>query len=367
MRRTIAALLILTALFPGAASLRAAGEPEIESALAWLRSQQQADGGFTSGFEEGSDLGATTESILAGVAAGEEPERWSPAPRAYLAEAVNAGRVTDAAGYGRLILGAVALGDDPRDFEGQNLVAALLETADGESGRFGDSLYAHAYALLALHNAGAELPEGAVALLVEAQLDDGSWSLMGEEDVPTGDSNTTALAVQALVAAGEEAPARATLPYFERIQNEDGGFPWQKPSDYGTDSDANSTALVIQALRALDEPLDDWSVEGRDPVAALLALQEGESGAFEWQPGMGPNVLATAQAVQALAGLMLVDVASRPAVAPEESPPPETPLPAAGGPAFGTLPLLLGGAALTITGLLLRRTGERSPTRAERV
>ncbi len=364
MRRTIAALLILTVLFAGAASLRAAGEPEIESALAWLRSRQQEDGGFTGGFEEGSDLGATTESVLAGVAAGEEPARWSPSPRAYLAEQVNAGSVTDAAGYARLVLGVVALGDDPRDFEGQDLVAALLETADEESGQFGDSLYAHAYALLALHNAGTGLPEEAVALLVDAQLEDGSWSLMGEEDVPTGDSNTTALAVQALVAAGEEEPARAALPYFERIQNEDGGFPWQKPSDYGTDSDANSTALVIQALRALDEPLDAWSVEGNDPVAALLALQDGESGAFEWQPGMGPNVLATAQAVQALAGLTLVEIAPRPPASPEASPPPEAPLPAAGGPAFGTL-LLLGGAALSITGLLLRRTGERSPTRAE--
>ncbi|MFP4344579.1 MAG: prenyltransferase/squalene oxidase repeat-containing protein [Anaerolineales bacterium] len=361
MKRTASILLALSLLVFGVGQLRAAPDADLDAALAWLRTQQQPDGGFTGGFEEGSDLGATTEILLAAVAAGEEPGRWSPSPRAYLAEQVNAGSVTGAAGYARLILGAVALGDDPRDFEGHDLVAALLEEADEEHGQFGDSLYAHAYALLALHNAGAELPEGAVALLVEAQLEDGSWSLLGEEDVPTGDSNTTALAVQALVAAGEEEPARAALPYFERIRNDDGGFPWQKPSEWGSESDANSTALVAQALRALGEDPGAWVTErGIGIFPFLQELQDAGSGAFEWQPGMGSNVLATAQAVQTLAGMTLVEIPTAPAVAP-----PETSLPLAGGPPLGTL-LLLTGAASLAAGLLLRRAGDSSLARAER-
>ncbi|NTV78693.1 MAG: prolyl oligopeptidase family serine peptidase, partial [Clostridiales bacterium] len=40
----------------------------------------------------------------------------------------------------------------------------------------------------------------------------------------------------------------AGLAYLEATQNADGGWPYQNPSDYGTDSDANSTALIIETL-----------------------------------------------------------------------------------------------------------------------
>ncbi len=355
MKRITLVLLVLSLLVFGVGQLRAAPDAVLEAALEWLLTQQQADGGFTSGFAEGSDLGATVEVLLAATAAGADPTAWSPAPRAYLAE--QGALVEDAAGHTRLIFGALALGADPRDFAGEDLVAALQGMQDAESGQFGDSLYAHAYALLALHNADVELPSDAIALLVEAQLEDGSWAMLGEEDAETGDSNTTALAVQALVAAGEEEAARTALPYFEFLQNEDGGFPWQKPSEWGSESDANSTALVAQALRALGEDPGAWVTElGVGALPFLQELQDAESGAFEWQPGMGPNVLATAQAVQSLAGMTLVEIPVAPATAPSEAPeaPVEAPIPVTGGPALGPV-LLLAGALLGAAGLLLRR------------
>ncbi|OQB01250.1 MAG: hypothetical protein BWY25_01267 [Chloroflexi bacterium ADurb.Bin222] len=366
MRKVIGLIVVMALLLGWGAPAQAAEYPQLERALAWLLTNQQQDGGFTSGFSAGSDLGATTEVVLAFAAAGERFE--DPSPLAYLEAQVQAGAVTDAASLSRAVMLARALGADPRAIGGKDLVKALLATQDKTTGRFGESLYAHAYALLALHNAGEPLPETAVTLLLEEQQDNGSWAMLGGEEA--ADTNTTSLAAQALVAAGETAAAQKALGYFEVAQNDDGGFPWQKPSPYGTDTDANSTALVLQALVALGEDPAAWAPQGASPVDALLALWDAESGGYNWQLAMpGANVLATAQAVQALSGMTLVDLAAPGPVlissaalavesAPEAAPVPL--LPTSGGPAIevGYL-LVLAGAALLGSGLLLRRDSYR--------
>ena len=356
MKRVLLTLLVLTSLLAWSRTVTATESPQVERAVEWLLTNQQDDGGFTSGFSAGSDLGATVETVLAAVAAGENPTQWDPSPLDYLLTQVES--VTDAAGLSRVVIAATALGQDPHNFGGMDPAAALLATQDATTAQFGDSLYAHAYALLALHNAGADIPQNAVDLLLAQQMDAGSWAMMGGSEENSADTNTTALAVQALVAAGEKSAARAALPYFHAMQNEDGGFPWQKPSDYGTDTDANSTAVVLQALYALGESLDDWSPEGSSPLDALLALWDEDSGGYNWQAAMpGANVLATAQAVQAVTGMNLVTVPQLAASTAE----PElfvTPLlPASGGPATGPW-VTLAGMALVSAALLLRRKAE---------
>ena len=98
---------------------------------------------------------------------------------------------------------------------------------------------------------------------------------------------------------------KRALAYYESIQNEDGGWPYQNPSAYGTDTDANSTAVTIQAIIAAgqDPAGDEWATaEGSTPLAALEALQN-ESGAFAWQAAVpDDNLLATVQALPAVAG-----------------------------------------------------------------
>jgi hypothetical protein len=162
------------------------------------------------------------------------------------------------------------------------------------------------------------------------------------------------LAVQALVAAGEETVARRALSYFRAMQNEDGGFPWQKPSDYGTETDANSTAVVSQALTAMEASLKDWKVAGGSPHEALTALRDAESGGYLWQAAVpGPNVLATAQAVQALSGMTLVDVST--VMENTLQVPDIITLPETGGFFLGGLWFVVGLGAL-LAGLALRRS-----------
>lgn len=347
--------VVMLGLFLAASPALAIYNPPVDAALDWLLTQQQADGGLTNGFAEGSDLGATVETVLASVSAGGNPAAWDNSPLAYLE--AQAATAEDAASLSRLIFAAHALGQAPTAFGGVDLVAGLLATQDSATAQFGDSLYAHAYAMLALHAAGAEIPADAVQLLLDQQQENGAWAMFGGFEADTADTNTTALAAQALVAVGETDAARAALPYFRAMQNADGGFPWQKPSEYGTDTDANSTAVVAQALTALGEALDDWAVDGNTPRDALLALWDESTGAYNWQAAMpGANVLATAQAVQALNGMNLVTLpaAGELVVALSEPEPELLVMPVSGGPFVGVW-VMLAGLALLAGGAVLRR------------
>lgn len=274
----------------------------------------------------------------------------------FIRAQVQSGVVTDTARLSRVIFAAVVTGEDPRAFAGHDLVAELLAT-QAETGQFGDSLYAHSYALLALHAAGQPLPQMALELLLTQQQPAGGWAMFGGNAPDSADTNTTALAIQALVAAGKTDAARKALDYLRQVQNEDGGFPWQKPSPWGTATDANSTAVVIQALLTLGEDPAIWKPAGLSPYDALRGLHHAATGGFVWQipttpagAEAEPNVLATAQAIQALEGMTLVQVRALPQTEPV---PPL--LPQSGGYAAPELLLALGLGFVALGWVTLRR------------
>jgi hypothetical protein len=69
--------------------------------------------------------------------------------------------------------------------------------------------------------------------------------------------------------------------------------------------DANSTALVLQAITAMGQSPSSWSVGGADPLEALETFQlsspASDAGAFfaSWNPGV-PDLLASYQGVWGL-------------------------------------------------------------------
>ena len=83
-----------------------------------------------------------------------------------------------------------------------DLIAQMAAQQDPSTGMYGDTLFEHAYAVLALHNAGAAIPQSAVSVLTSQFTDDGAWALFGGTTPGTADTNTTALVMQALVAVG---------------------------------------------------------------------------------------------------------------------------------------------------------------------
>jgi prenyltransferase beta subunit len=355
--RIMVVTFVLAALLMGALPVLAA--TDTTAALDYLKTQQNADGGFGSGFSPDSTVGSTADVVLAIVAVGGDPALFDQdgnTPMTYLA--ANAASATTSGDLAKLILAAIAAGENPRQLGGLDSVAKLEATigADGKIGTETDTFVGHTLAILALQSAQRPIPAAAIAYTKNAQQDDGSWAWDGSAGT-AGDTNSTAFAAQALLAAGEPAgsnPVTQALAYYKGIQNEDGGWPYQNPSEYGTATDANSTAVTIQAILAAgqDPAGADWTAEeGNTAIAALETLQNA-SGAFAWQAAMpDDNLLATIQALPALAGkafpfaTMDVGEAAAPVTVPKT-----------GGAVVGlALPLLLGGLALASGGFALSR------------
>ncbi|MCX6069778.1 MAG: cell wall anchor protein [Chloroflexi bacterium] len=309
MQRLISVVVLAGCLaWPAAAAAQAPADP-LHAAAAWMRTQQQPDGGFSNGFVPGSDAATTADAVLGIVAAGEDPSEWNAggsSPMDLLRVAVSSGSVVGPGAFAKVTLAVVAAGDEPRDFGGVDLVGKILQGYSSDAGMFGGGPYDSALAIQALAAAGEPLPEGAIAGLLATRLADATYSFNGDQALGAGDSNTTAMAVMALIAAGERDDVAPSLAYFRSVQNEDGGWTYQKPSAFGEDTDANSTALVLQALAAAGEDLAAWN----DPAQALLALQL-PSGAFIFNAAnSSENLLATVQALPALALVMPSEVTS---------------------------------------------------------
>jgi len=270
-----------------------------QKAIAWIKDQQQEDGSFPAAF--GHPAGITLDVIMAGIAAGEDVSAWrqgagGASPLDYLASVVDE-YATSASTTGKLIVGVVAAGRDPTVFGQCNLIERLLSYES--EGAFGTTSLDQAWALLALAAAKRPIDQSAIDVLLGLQQEDGGW----ESGPGWGtDTNTTGLALQALIAAGVDPSAPAidrALSYLKSQQSSSGGFTYS--TAWGTEADANSTALSIQGLFAAGESpfAQQWQKGEQGPVDALLAFQL-ESGAFEWKPGQGENLLATAQAVPAI-------------------------------------------------------------------
>lgn len=235
---------------------------------------------------------------------------------------------------GAILLADVA-GRDPRAFGGTDLIARLeatRQTSGADAGRYGAEANAFAQvvlqslAIVGLRAADVSVPADATAWLVDQQCDSGGFpayrqpelrttddcaataTVAGNEVGPTPpDSNSTALAVQALVATST-ARQYDTLDWLAGIQRDDGGFPFQADTDFATD--ASSTALVIQAITASgeDATAGRWrQPDGDTPLAVLTAFQVGCDGTGGLRGSIGyssaadGNPFSTYQAVWGLA------------------------------------------------------------------
>ncbi|HEU4328761.1 MAG TPA: prenyltransferase/squalene oxidase repeat-containing protein [Roseiflexaceae bacterium] len=353
------ALLLALGWLAAWAPARAATEPAAaaQSALTWLLTRQQNDGSFA-----GFDAGASADAIFALVAAGKDPnsvQKNGASPLAYLQTQAGQYATKSVAGAGKLALAVVAAGGDPLSFGGQNLVGLILKSYSAGTGQYGGSTTDHAYALLGLAATGQSIPPEALAALDKLQLPDGGWSFDGTA-ASGSDTNTTALVAQALVAAGSKgATLDKAVAYLKSQQNSDGGFPYSKASSFGSASDANSTAAVIQGLLAAGVDPRTLKQGAADPLTALVAFQNS-TGALRYQTAAPEdNDLATAQAIPAL---LLKPHPLKRASLPAQSAPaatapsaPSARLPGTGG-SDGSLWPLVAGLALLLAGrLLLKR------------
>ncbi len=277
----------------------------IEAAVAYLEGVQGEDGGFP-GFEGTSDPGVTADATIAlaaAMTAGIDAVDAIDGAVSYLDANAAAYVATGPGQRAKVVLATTAVGLDPSSMGGEDQVAALL-AAIPIDGLVGSGVYDTALVTLALAGAGEnEAATGLAGRFGAFVTPDGSWAFDGSTEAGMGDTNTTSLVVQALVAGGVTAGPEidAALAYLGRAQAGDGGFAYQ-PVDPLV-ADANSTALVIQALAATGVDMGAGS-----PAAATAALEafQNPSGGFRYTAEMPEdNLFATVQAIPALVGLAL--------------------------------------------------------------
>lgn len=333
MRRVVTFLLAAGLVFAVAAPASVAAPSSdpatgARDAAAWLASQVNTSGFIPQASDPAKpNLSVSAQAVTALAAAGVGQTQVA-ALIGYLGTHINdfvAGAgVDDPGSLAYLILAAKAAGDDPASFgpSHANLVTRLVATQRPD-GLFGssdptfDGAFRQGLALLALHAAGVANSSG-VTWLEGQQCADGSWTAFrADTTVPcppvdpnafTGpDTNSTALAVLGLHAQGVTTQASNGVTALDAVRNAGGGWGFLARNDQATD--ANSTGLVLQALRTVDGASD---AQG---IATLLTLQVdctgavADQGGIAFQPGedgqLTPDALATAQATPALAQVAL--------------------------------------------------------------
>jgi hypothetical protein len=302
-----------------------------DAAAGWLVSQLTDGDHFETDFSgtKYPDQGLTIDAVLAFAAAGVGGDAltgavdWLTQP-ANLAGYAGDGTTESYVGAtAKLAYLATVLGQDPTSFGGVDLVARLgaLLTATGQykdTSAYGDysNTFGQSLAILALSRTPGGAPSSAVAFLAGTQCDDGGFPVFYGA-CATSDTDGTAFAVQALLAAGDGATAAEGLAWLLTQQDPaTGGFN-------GTGAtkglNANSTGLGAQTLR-----LSGKDSEADRAVAFLTSLQVGCAGPAEhvgaialspldpavpgsgFQLGNAPR--ATTQAVLGLVGVGLGDL-----------------------------------------------------------
>ena len=179
----------------------------------------------------------------------------------------------------KVVMALVASGRNHRRFEGRNLVKEIRSGVQ-PNGRYGDTEFSYVFdqalAILALTAAGAPVHDSAFVWLAAAQCGDGGWQFdqpssvtddehcfdasAQSEDFNVSDTNTTSMVIQAFAAAGQDLDFTANpYPFFATARDPiKKGWVFapqfacsgnQRPPECSV-SDANSTALVIQAYMA---------------------------------------------------------------------------------------------------------------------
>ncbi|RSO12243.1 hypothetical protein DMH18_07060 [Streptomyces sp. WAC 06783] len=237
------------------------------------------------------------------------------APRASTAptRAVLARRAAAALATAAVLCAAgapVAVADAPApNARASKLPDGLYGTKDPQY----DGVWRQSLALLAQRTVGVRPSVTGVDWLAGQQCSDGAFAAFRADpgkacdDKTMRDTNQTGAAVQALaVLGGHDDAVQKAVKWLKSVQNDDGGWP----STSGTPSDANSTSVVIGALKAANLKPESVKKGDKSPYDALVSFQlgcdakESERGAFAFQPKDGklaPNADATAAA--ALGGL----------------------------------------------------------------
>ncbi|MEV6908533.1 prenyltransferase/squalene oxidase repeat-containing protein [Amycolatopsis sp. NPDC051071] len=321
MRRWVFAVALLCGIgLVAAPAASATTANKADAAAGWLARQMTDGERFEADFggQKFPDQGLTIDAVFAFAAAGVSDTNagkaitWLAKPEITTGY-VGSGNEAYAGAHAKLMLAAQIRGKNPASFGGVDLKAGLLSLLT-PSGRFSDrsdfgdysNALTQSLALLALDRTSSGAPASAVTFLAGTQCADGGFPLNFGEATCSSDVDSTAFVVQALRATGDAVNAGEGTSWLVTKQHANGGF------GVGTNApNANSTGLAAEALA------------GHRPAAAVKAreflrsLQTGcagataDRGAIAYDAtGLNPSTAprATAQAILGLARVPLSDL-----------------------------------------------------------
>ena len=285
--------------------------PAVARGATFIRGTQQADGGF-GGFGDGQ----TMDAIFAIRSANIDPAgvtKDGKSPVDFL-KAKAAGQTKPAAAA-KAALAARAAGLNPRSVGGTDLIAAILAGYTASNGQFAADDFSQAITIVGLACTGNGVPNGAVLALRKTQIADGGWGFGGASD-----ADTTAIALQALLAAGaprNDAAVVKAVAYFVATQAKDGGWGFDP-----AESNASSTGFALQSLIAAGQDIDGptFKKAGGTPVSYLLGQQQADGSFKGFDPAFAAN-----QVVPALAGRTFCNAIDTPIRPDAPAPPPAAP------------------------------------------
>lgn len=199
---------------------------------------------------------------------------------------------------------AIAVGEDPANFGGLNLIALIGAgtSVDGQVGAYATS-FTQSLAVIAYVRAGQSVPPLVLANLVAGQDASGAFGYVyadSPQDPPTfhSDYDTTGLAIEALSAAhgNSAAIAKAVAWALDEQKKTDPAGYWPNPY-----SPVDSTSILASGLA--------FAGIGTGKAGAWILTQQLADGGFPASvDSTTSNITATADAMWLLAGSNLVTV-----------------------------------------------------------
>ncbi len=253
---------------------------DLEKGLAFLTSQQKENGSFEQ--EIYTDWGAVAVASIPN-------QDIIPVLKLvkYLSGNKSEGQLlTD---YERHAMALMALGLNPYNTNGENYIAKIVSSFDGNQFGDVDEDNDDIFALIVLLNAGYDtkdtMANQSLKFILNRQKENGSW----DESV-----DMTGAAMVALVAWQDDEQVKnaltKALDFLKKVQKDNGGW----------NDSASSTAWAIGGLNALLEKPESFIKEGNTPLDYLATLQDTDGGVKN--ESLQNKIWETAYVVSALSG-----------------------------------------------------------------
>lgn len=210
--------------------------------------------------------------------------------------------------YSRVVLALTAIGADPANVGGYNLLTPL--------GDFDKTVWqginGPVWALIALDSGSYDMPVNSAAAtqatrqmyldeILRRQLDSGGWNLSDVGGSGKADPDVTGMALQALAGYQDQAAVKTAtekaLACLSEMQDSDGGY-----SSWET-SNSESIVQVIVALCELGVDLNDgrFVKNGNTVLDNLLSYRQNNGGFVHTSAGNGSNQMASEQGLYGMA------------------------------------------------------------------